>query len=148
MANSYQNHTSASDKETKEKKLEKLHLIFDNQKTFYVGKPVDFHFSTRSDDLSQMKINVLGPSRCKIKHYTIRDGLYGVSFVPLNPGSYMIIVKWTGMEIPESPIICHVKESENIFQRRSLLRRASLSVPSRLFAVVPGSVPLPRKFRN
>ena len=134
MANSVENHTSAVSKN------DTIYLIFDNSRKFVVGKAVEFHFATASEDLSLLKINVLGPSRCKIKHYTLRDGLYGVSFVPLNPGSYMIIIKWNGAEISESPIICSVSEKEQFFSRRPIFRRASYATPS--------TAPLPRKFRT
>lgn len=134
MANSLVNHTSAVGND------ENFYLIFNNQQTFEAGRAIEFHFATQSEDLSLLKINVLGPSRCKIKHYTIRDGLYGVSFVPLNPGSYMVIIKWKGAEIEESPIICSVSEKERIFMRRPSFRRGSLQAPS--------TAPLPRKFRT
>ena len=134
MANSLVNHTSAFNKD------DNFYLIFNNQQKFVAGKAIEFHFATKSEDLSLLKINVLGPSRCKIKHYTIRDGLYGVSFVPLNPGSYMVIIKWKGAEIEESPIICSVSERENIFLRRPSFRRGSMPVYS--------TAPLPRKFKT
>ena len=134
MANSLANHTSALTQD------DSFYLIFNNQKRYVAGKAIEFHFATKSEDLSLLKINVLGPSRCKIKHYTIKDGLYGVSFVPLNPGSYMVIIKWNGAEIEESPIICSVSDREQTFMRRAGFRRASMQAPS--------TAPLPRKFRT
>lgn len=134
MAKHISNHTSAVSND------DSFYLIFNSQQKFVAGKDIEFHFATKCEDLSLLKINVLGPSRCKIKHYTIRDGLYGVSFVPLNPGSYMIIIKWNGAEIGESPIIVSVKEKEKIFMRRPSFRRASMQAPL--------TAPLLRKFRT
>ncbi len=106
---------------------ESFNLIFDRQKKFVVGQKVDFHFTTSCASLSKLKLNVLGPSKCKIKHYKLRDGLFGVSFVPLTAGNYMVIVKWDGSEVTGSPIICNVGEEETVFQTRPVVRRSSIS---------------------
>ena len=101
-------------------------MIFDNRRNYTVGKEVNVHFTTRSSELSLLKVNILGPSKCAIKHYKLREGLYGVSFVPLLPGSYMMIIKWDGVEVLGSPAICNVAEHEQVFQRRPSLSKPSL----------------------
>ena len=112
------------------------HILIDTVRTAVVGRDATFYVVTEVPEVkSSMQVNVIGPSinprhsvLTKVKYYSLREKVFGVTFRPSVTGSHMIAIRWNEEEIEGSPFWCNVTDppptDDSSLSRKGSFRRS------------------------
>ncbi|KAJ8396992.1 hypothetical protein AAFF_G00010460 [Aldrovandia affinis] len=78
-----------------------------------VNKPAVFTVDTKEAGEGGLSLAVEGPSKTDISYADNKDGTCTVSYLPITPGLYNLLVKYDGQHIPGSPYLSRITGEES-----------------------------------
>uniref|UniRef100_A0A8C8ZP67 Filamin A n=1 Tax=Prolemur simus TaxID=1328070 RepID=A0A8C8ZP67_PROSS len=79
-----------------------------------VNKPATFTVNTKDAGEGGLSLAIEGPSKAEISCTDNQDGTCSVSYLPVLPGDYSILVKYNEQHIPGSPFTARVTGDESM----------------------------------
>nr|2AAV_A Chain A, Filamin A [Homo sapiens] len=73
-----------------------------------VNKPATFTVNTKDAGEGGLSLAIEGPSKAEISCTDNQDGTCSVSYLPVLPGDYSILVKYNEQHVPGSPFTARV----------------------------------------
>uniref|UniRef100_A0AAZ3RFQ2 Calponin-homology (CH) domain-containing protein n=1 Tax=Oncorhynchus tshawytscha TaxID=74940 RepID=A0AAZ3RFQ2_ONCTS len=79
-----------------------------------VNKPAMFTVNTKDAGEGGLSLAIEGPSKADISCVDNQDGTCSVSYLPVLPGDYSILVKYNDKHIPGSPFSAHITGDDSM----------------------------------
>lgn len=73
-----------------------------------VGAPAEFSIDTNQAGTGGLGLTVEGPTEANIECSDNGDGTCSVSYLPTEPGEYLVNILFEGVHVPGSPFTAHV----------------------------------------
>jgi filamin len=85
-----------------------------------VGQPASFTVVTKDAGPGGLGLSIEGPSKAEIQCKDNKDGTATITYTPVTPGEYKIIIKFAGQMIPGGPFTAKISGGETVIGQSQL----------------------------